>query len=298
MTLTRPRSAGVSRRCRGPARSRSGPARPGCAAAACRSVFCTWFCTVRCESTSRSAICLYGQPLGHQPQHLGLPLGQPRRVRPSAPAGASASRRYSPSTSPASPGVNTASPAAVRRTASSSSSGAGRLDQVAGGAGLDRLQHVGCSPLADSTSTRVAGSAPRGARGSPRPRRCPAAAGPARTTSGRAAAAIRTAWRRRRRRWPPPRSRPRPGRGPRPRATSGGRRPPSPGSSCRRPSRRQSGHPQLHLGALAGRRTRSSSCRPGRRPGPRIDWATPSRPSAAACGEPPGRDARRRRRGR
>ena len=63
---------------------------------------------------------LVGHPLGDQAQHLGLALGEPG-VSFFVAAGASESRRYSPSTSPASPGVKTVSPWATRRTASSSS---------------------------------------------------------------------------------------------------------------------------------------------------------------------------------
>ena len=66
-----------------------------------------------------------------------------------APAGArlglgrhAAIRRNSPSTRPASPGVKTASPRAVARTASTNSLPEGRLHEVAGGAGLDRREHV------------------------------------------------------------------------------------------------------------------------------------------------------------
>jgi hypothetical protein len=43
-----------------------------------RSVNCTWFSTVRCDSTSRSAICR-GQALRDRAQDVGLALGQPRR---------------------------------------------------------------------------------------------------------------------------------------------------------------------------------------------------------------------------
>ena len=45
-------------------------------------VFCTWFCTVRCDRPSRCGDLLVRQPLGHQPQHLRLPVGEPgRRTR-------------------------------------------------------------------------------------------------------------------------------------------------------------------------------------------------------------------------
>ena len=130
------------RRRPGPARSRTGSARPGCAAGACRA--CSARGSAPCGATapSRSAICLYDSPLATSRSTSVSRSVSRGASRSSAPAGDAASRRYSPSTSPASPGVNTASPAAVRRTASRNSCGAGRLQQVAGRAGLDRVEHV------------------------------------------------------------------------------------------------------------------------------------------------------------
>ena len=202
------------------------------------SVFWTWFCTVRCESTSRSAICRVGQPLRHQPQHLGLALGQPRARRRRAPVPAD-SRRYSPSTSPASPGVNTASPRGGRSHRGEQLLARGRLHQVAGRAGLHRVQHVGVLPARrehQHPQRRVGRDA---APGSPRP---PTASGSCRSSThdlgpGRGGPADRLAAVAGGRDHLV--ARPRRGRGPRRRATSGGRR---------RPSRR-SRHCRLSAGA-------------------------------------------------
>ena len=82
-------------------------------------MFWTWFWTVRCESTSRSAICLYDIPLAtirSTSVSRSVSVGWSGSV-----VAGSERRRYSPSTSPASPGVKTVSPFATRRTASSSS---------------------------------------------------------------------------------------------------------------------------------------------------------------------------------
>ena len=84
---------------------------------------------------------LVGHPLGDHLEDLGLPLGQLRGVGVLARPG-SAIRRNSPSTSPASPGVNTVSPAATPRTAADELLARRGLDQIARGAGLDGLEHV------------------------------------------------------------------------------------------------------------------------------------------------------------
>src|SRR6202008_969115 len=118
-------------------------------------------------------------------EHLGLPLGQARPVasgglgrhppglaehqagepgRETRGAGGGLAHRpphgYSPSTGPASPGVNTASPAAVWRTASTSSVADADLTRQPDAPAFTASSTSACSPLADSTSTRVRGSAP------------------------------------------------------------------------------------------------------------------------------------------
>ena len=64
---------------------------------------------------------LVAHSLGHHLEHLGLPLGELGVAGHRAVPAGSDMRRNSPSTSPARPGVKTESPAATRRTASSSS---------------------------------------------------------------------------------------------------------------------------------------------------------------------------------
>jgi hypothetical protein len=81
-------------------------------------VFWTWFCTVRWESTSRSATCRAVIPLATS-RRTSISRSVSRGESSGAPE---AMRRNSPSTSPASPGENTASPRAVFSTAASSSS--------------------------------------------------------------------------------------------------------------------------------------------------------------------------------
>src|SRR6266545_2948201 len=102
-------------------------------------VFCTWFCTVRCETTSRRTSVSRSVNRGGS----------------SAGAGAAASRRYSPSTRPARPGVNTASPSAVRRTASRNSVRTADLSRYPVAPAFTASSTSCCSPLADSTSTRT-----------------------------------------------------------------------------------------------------------------------------------------------
>jgi hypothetical protein len=92
---------------------------------------------VRCESTSRSGHLLGGQPLGDQPQHLGLAHGQLRR------GGVVGGPAVLPQHQPGQPGGEdrVAGRGAAHRV--DELGRAGRLDQVAGRARLDRLEHVG-----------------------------------------------------------------------------------------------------------------------------------------------------------
>ena len=88
----------------------------------CSCSFCSvcwmWFCTVRCETTRRCAICFALSPV-----ETSRRISVSRSVRTAAGAASSRPmRRYSPSTSAARPGENVASPAAVRSTAASNSS--------------------------------------------------------------------------------------------------------------------------------------------------------------------------------
>ena len=127
--------------------------------------------TIRRISASRSVSCGASAPPG---------------------GGPAASRRNSPSTSPARPGVNTASPAAVRRTASRNSARAADFSRYPAAPALTASSTSCCSPLADRMSTRAAGRA----AGRPRVTSTPEASGSRRsstTTSGRAAPTTRSA---------------------------------------------------------------------------------------------------------
>jgi hypothetical protein len=74
-----------------------------------------WFCTVRCETTSRSAIWRAANPVDTM-RRISI-----SRSVSAGDASSRPMRRYSPSTREANPGENVASPAAVRVTASNSS---------------------------------------------------------------------------------------------------------------------------------------------------------------------------------
>ena len=85
------------------------------------STLATWFCTVRCDTNSSSAISRYAMPFATR---RSTSTSRDVSAGPTSLGDLASltSRRNSPSTRPASPGVNTASPAAVRRTPSISSS--------------------------------------------------------------------------------------------------------------------------------------------------------------------------------
>ncbi len=148
--------------------------------------------TSRSTSVSRSVSRgAWGRPApGSGPDPPGpAPCPAPA---PDPAARAVASRRNSPSTRPASPGVNTPSPRPVRSTAASSSSRDADFSRYPVAPAFTVSSTSACSPLADSTRTRTFGYPATTRRVVSTPSRCGICRSRT-TTSGRAAGIRRSA---------------------------------------------------------------------------------------------------------